>query len=124
MLAHADVFATVYSTMVVEAAIHDRPIVSACLDAPGGWNWPRKYSLPLSEIGGWPTHDRFRRAGAGKVALTASDLEQAVRACLAAPQAETGQRAAFVQREITYTDGSAGKNTAGYLLSLLGRGTS
>ena len=124
MLAHADVFATVYSTMVVEAAIHDRPIVSACLDAPGGWNWPRKYSLPLSEIGGWPTHDRFRRAGAGKVALTASDLEQAVRACLAAPHAEAAQRAAFVQREITYTDGSAGKNTAGYLLSLLGRGTS
>lgn len=122
MMAHADVFTTVYSTMVVEAAIHDRPIVSACLDAPGGWNWPRKYSLPLSEIGGWPTHDRFRRAGAGKVALTVMELEQAVRSGLKAPQAEADQRAAFVQREITYTDGSAGRRTADYLLSLLDRG--
>ncbi len=71
MMAHADVFLTVYSTMVVEAAVHDRPIVSVCLDTPGGWNWPRKYSLPLSEIGGWPTHARFRQSrsrqgGAGR----------------------------------------------------------
>jgi hypothetical protein len=66
MMAHSDVFLTVYSTMVVEAAIHDRPIVSVCMDAPGGWNWPRKFSLPLSQIGNWPTHDRFRVAGAGR----------------------------------------------------------
>src|SRR3989304_2046646 len=34
MMTYADVFVTVYSTMVVEAAIHDRPIVSLCLDSP------------------------------------------------------------------------------------------
>jgi hypothetical protein len=122
MMAHADVFTTVYSTMVVEAAIHDRPIVSACLDAPRGWDTPRKYSLPLSRIGGWPTHDRFRRAGAGKVALTMEELEQAIRSGLESPQAEAAHRAAFVQREITYTDGSAGRRTADILLSLLDRG--
>ncbi len=76
MMAHADVFLTVYSTMVVEAAVHDRPIVSVCLDTPGGWNWPRKYSLPLSEIGGWPTHARFRQAGAGRVALDEAEPEE------------------------------------------------
>ncbi len=69
MMAYSDVFLTVYSTMVVEAAIHDRPIVSVCFDAPGGWNVSGRFDLPLSKIGEWPTHQRFREAGAGKVAF-------------------------------------------------------
>ena len=69
MMAYSDIFLTVYSTMVVETAIHDRPIVSVCIDAPGGWNTPGKFSLSLSEIGEWPTHQRFRWAGAGRVAF-------------------------------------------------------
>jgi hypothetical protein len=52
MMAHSDVFVTVYSTMVVEAAIHDRPIVSACIDAPNGWDRAHKYSLhPFHRLG-------------------------------------------------------------------------
>jgi len=123
MMAHADVFLTVYSTMVVEAAIHDRPIVSACLDAPGGWNTPRKYSLPLSRIGDWPTHDRFRQAGAGLVAHDPATLRQAIVAGLTRPSAQQAARQAFVQREITYTDGSAGRRTGEYLASLLAGST-
>lgn len=119
MLAHSDVFLTVYSTMVVEAAVHDRPIVSACIDAPRGWNRRRKYSLPLSKIGDWPTHDRFRRAGAGRVALDERQLRQAIDDYLADPQADAAARRAFLEREITYTDGSAGRRTGEYLLRLL-----
>lgn len=121
MMAHADVFLTVYSTMVVEAAVHDRPIVSACIDAPGGWNWPRKYSLPLSDIGNWPTHQRFREAGAGKVALDERELRAAIEAYLKNPGLDSEARHAFVAREITFTDGSAGRRTGAYLLSLAGR---
>ena len=66
MMAHSDVFLTVYSTMVVEASIHATPIVSVTIDSPTGW--PGEYTLPLTKIGGWPTHSRFRQAGAGRVA--------------------------------------------------------
>ncbi len=118
MMAHADVFLTVYSTMVVEAAIHDRPIVSVCLDTPGGWNWPRKYSLPLSEIGGWPTHARFRQAAAGRVALDEASLKTHIEAYLNDPTADADARRAFVRREITFTDGSAGRRTAEFLAAL------
>jgi hypothetical protein len=121
MMAHADVFLTVYSTMVVEAAVHDRPIVSACLDSPKGWDWPRKYTLPLSRIGDWPTHRRFREAGAGQVALDERQLRLAINAGLGAPQAESPARRAFVEREITFTDGGAGRRTAEHLLELLSR---
>ncbi len=117
MMAHSDVFLTVYSTMVVEAAIHDRPIVSVCFDAPGGWNQPGKFSLALSKIGDWPTHRRFREAGAGKVAMNEAELREAIDCALRDPQAEQAARQAFIRRECTYVDGRAGERTAEYLLS-------
>jgi len=127
MMAHADVFLTVYSTMVVEAAIHDRPIVSVCLDAPRGWGYTRrfylrKYSLPLSKIGDWPTHDRFRKSGAGRVVFDPAQLREAVDAYLRDPGADREARRAFVEREVTYTDGSAGRRTGEYLASRIARG--
>jgi hypothetical protein len=121
MMAHSDVFLTVYSTMVVEAAIHERPIVSVCIDAPGGWNWPRKFSLPLSQIGNWPTHMRFRQSGAGRVALTETELCEAVNYSLQNPDADRENRRAFIQSECTYIDGNAGRRTGEYLLSLLNK---
>lgn len=117
MMAHSDVFTTVYSTMVVEATIHKRPIVSVCIDSPTGW--PGKYTLPLSKIGGWPTHSRFRESGAGREALNEVQLEQAINYYLENPNADQLSRQTFIERECTYTDGSAGKHTANFLLSKL-----
>jgi CDP-glycerol glycerophosphotransferase (TagB/SpsB family) len=123
MMAHADVFLTVYSTMVVEAALHDRPIVSVCIGARG-WGYTAatqcKYSLAL--IGDWPTHDRFRRSGAGRVVFDRRQLAEAVAAYLADPASDGVARREFVAREITYTDGTAGSRTAEALLALLERG--
>jgi CDP-glycerol glycerophosphotransferase (TagB/SpsB family) len=119
MMAYSDVFLTVYSTMVVETAIHDRPIVAACMDVPGGWNTPGKFSLSLREIGEWPTHQRFRWAGAGKVAFNEAELRDAVNAYLLNPDLDREQRRKFIQDEVTYMDGSAGRRTGEYLLNLL-----
>lgn len=119
MLAHADVFLTVYSTMVVEAAVHDRPVVSVCLDHPTGWDAPRKYTLPLSEIGGWPTHQRFRESGAGIVTANREELCEAINHYLCHPEADLEARREFVRREITFTDGSAGWRTGRYLRDLV-----
>ncbi len=119
MMAHSDVFVTVYSTMVVETAIHGRPIVSLCLDTPGGWPAERKYSLSLSEIGNWPTHDRFRQARAGRVALDESQAIEAINAYLEQPELDAERRAAFVREEVTYTDGSAGRRTGEFLAALV-----
>lgn len=120
MMAHADVFLTVYSTMVVETSIHDRPIVAVCLDTPGGWNWPNKFSLPLSQIGEWPTHQRFRQSGSGKVAYSEDELLEAVNFYLKNPSAELEERRAFIKRECTFTDGNAGRRTGEFLLKIAG----
>ncbi len=118
MMAYSDVFLTVYSTMVVETAIHGRPIISVCLDTPGGWAAPRKYSLPLSQIGNWPTHKRFRDSGAGRVVYNEHELREAIDLYLERPDTDAEARKRFVEQEVTFTDGSAGRRTGEYLLSL------
>jgi CDP-glycerol glycerophosphotransferase (TagB/SpsB family) len=119
MMAYADVFLTVYSTMVVETAIHDRPIISVTIDTPGGWNMPDVYSLPLTAIGEWPTHLRFRESGAGRVAVNQEELQQYIDFYLTDPTADSENRHKFIQNECTYTDGSAGGRTGEYLLHLI-----
>ncbi len=121
MMAYSDVFLTVYSTMVVEAAIHETPIVSVCIDNPGGWNQSGKFSLALSEIGNWPTHQRFRLSGAGLEAQDYETLKDAVNHYLRDPQVDLEKCRQFILDECTFTDGTAGKRTAEYLLSVIGR---
>ncbi|MDW8277618.1 MAG: CDP-glycerol glycerophosphotransferase family protein [Anaerolineales bacterium] len=121
MLAYSDVMVTVYSTMLVECAVHDTPMVAAVLDTPGGWNVPGKFSLALKDIGHWPTHLRFRQARAGKVAANEHELREALNAYLKNPQLDADARRKFVENEITCTDGTSGKLTAAFILQVLGK---
>lgn len=122
MMAYSDVVVTVYSTMLVETAVHDTPMIAAVIDAPGGWNAPGKYSLALRDIGNWPTHRRFRVAKAGRIASNEGELRSLVNAYLEQPDLDRAERRKFVQDEITYLDGSAGSRTARFILALLNRG--
>ncbi len=119
MMAHSDVFVTVYSTMLVETAVHDTPIVAAVLDVPGGWNVPGKFSLSLRSIGNWPTHKRFREAKAGRVAANEQQLCDAINAYLRNPDLDAVERKVFVEKEITFTDATAGARTAEFILKIL-----
>jgi CDP-glycerol glycerophosphotransferase (TagB/SpsB family) len=125
MLAYSDVFVTVYSTMVVEAAVHDTPIVAAVIDSPNGWNHPGKFSLSLKEIGDWPTHKRFRDAKAGLVVTHETELRDALNLYLKDSTLDSAQRRKFIEDEITFTDGTSGRRTAEFILKVLeeiGRG--
>jgi len=119
MMAHSDVFVTVYSTMVVETAVHDTPIVAAVIDTPSGWNKPKKFSLSLKEIGNWPTHQRFREAKAGQVAQNETELRDVLNAYLKDSKLDAAERRKFIEQEITYTDATAGKRTAEYIIKVL-----
>ncbi len=119
MMAHSDVMVTVYSTMLVETAVHDTPMIAAVIDTPGGWNRHRKYSLSLKRIGNWPTHKRFREARAGRVAANRIELCEAINSYLKDPLIDSSERRQFVQQEITYTDATAGRRTAEYILHVL-----
>jgi hypothetical protein len=121
MMAYSDVVVTVYSTMLVETAVHDTPMIAATIDVPGGWNKKGKFSLSLKEIGDWPTHKRFRDAKAGRVATNESELRDALNMYLKDRTIDSAERRKFVEDEITFTDASSGKRTAEYILSILGK---
>lgn len=119
MMANSDIFLTVYSTMVLETAIHKTPIISVCFDVPDGWGDPNRFYLPLSTIGGWPTHERFIKAGAGRVAFNERELRLLINYYLSKPYDDIEKQQKFINDECTYTDASAGRRTAGFLLSLI-----
>ena len=116
MLAYCDVLVTIYSTMVVEAALHGKPSVSACIDAPVGWK--DKFSLPLREIADWPTATRVNQAKAGKLAMTADELRQAINIYLSNPDLDMAERRKFLEDEMTFLNGEATRVTAECLWSL------
>jgi hypothetical protein len=120
MMAYSDVVVTVYSTMLVETAIHDTPLIAAVLDTPGGWNVRGKYSLALKSIGDWPTHQRFRIAKAGRIAANAAELAELLNLYLSDRTLDGAARRNFVANEITFTDASAGRRTAAFIMNLLG----
>jgi CDP-glycerol glycerophosphotransferase (TagB/SpsB family) len=119
MMAYSDVMVTVYSTMVVEASVHGTPVVSLCIDSPNGW--PGKYTLPLSEIGDWPTHQRFRESMSGREATDQESLLKAVNHYLRDPNADVDARHVFLKKECSYLDGTAGRRTADFILSIMNK---
>ncbi len=119
MMAYSDVVVTVYSTMLVETAVHDTPMIAATIDVPGGWNKKNKFSLSLKEIGDWPTHKRFREAKAGRVAADENQLREALNMYLRDRGVDSIERRKFVESEITFTDASSGKRTAEFILNVL-----
>ena len=119
MMAYSDVVVTVYSTMLVETAVHDTPMIAATIDVPGGWNKPNKFSLSLKEIGDWPTHQRFRWAKAGRVATNENELRDALNLYLKDRTVDSAERRKFVEDEITFTDANSGKRTAEFILGVL-----
>jgi hypothetical protein len=73
----------------------------------------------MSQIGIWPTHSRFRASGAGRVANNEAELCEAINAYFADPNADLKDQKRFVVEECTFVDGSAGRRTGEYLISLL-----
>ncbi len=118
MLAHADVVVTIYSTMVVEAAIHDKPVISACINSPTGWK--DHYWIPLSEVPTWPTAARVDELKASRVAFTSEQLVEALNLYLENPRLDAENRQRFVKQELTFLKpGEATQKTAEFFLSLL-----
>jgi hypothetical protein len=119
MMAYSDVVVTVYSTMLVETAVHDTPMIAATIDVPGGWNKKGKFSLSLKEIGDWPTHKRFIQAKAGRVATNENELRDVLNMYLKDRTVDSNERRKFVEDEVTFTDAGSGKRTADFILYVL-----
>jgi hypothetical protein len=54
------------------------------------------------------------------VAADENQLREVLNAYLRNPQLDAAERKAFIEQEITYTDASAGRRTAEFILKVLG----
>jgi hypothetical protein len=117
MLKYSDVLVTVYSTMVVEAALQDTPFISACINTDKGWE--KNYWIPLSEVPGWPTARRVVSSNAGKTTLTRANLVQALNVYLTERSLNAEERKNFTIQELTFIHGESTTRTADTILSLL-----
>lgn len=117
MLKYSDILVTVYSTMVVEAALQDTPFISACINTDKGWE--KNYWIPLSEVPGWPTARRVVSSNAGKTTLTRADLVQALNVYLTEKSLNAEERKKFTIQELTFIHGESTTRTAETILSLL-----
>jgi hypothetical protein len=118
MLAHCDVLVSIYSTMVLEAALHDKPTISVCIDSPTGWE--DNYWIPLRDVPSWPTAARVNELGAGLNAFTPQELVETLDRYLKDPSLHRENRRRFVEQELTYVNGESTQVTADFLLKLAG----
>ena len=117
MLAYSDIMTTIYSTMVVEAAVFDTPTISICINSPEGWG--DKFWIPLSDVPHWPTAARVNETKAGITVFSKEELLQAINIYLNDPATQREERRQFLLNEITYLNGDATDKTAEFLLSLV-----
>jgi len=118
MIAHCDMMISIYSTMVVEAALHNKPVISACINSPTGW--PENFWIPLDEVPSWPTAKRVVACNASETALTIQQLIDAINRYTQNPNLHAEGRRKFIEQELSYLEvGEAVQNTADYIVSLL-----
>jgi hypothetical protein len=111
-LRHADVVVCFFSTLNLEAAIVDRPIINCCIyDWRGGGLGLGSRVLELSHL------QSMIRSDCSAVVFSADELRAEIQTALADPDQRRNQRKAFINSEIGMGDGHASRRTADAILN-------
>lgn len=117
-LYHADIVITWASTMIIDAAVFDKPIVLVGFDAT-----PRPYAKSIRQYYDYTHQRRIIETGGVRLAQTPAELADCVRAYLADPKLDAAGRAAIRREYCGTLDGTAGHRLAEVLLAHCGDGT-
>ena len=110
-LFHADLVVCFFSTLNLEAAIVDRPIVNCCIyDLRGGKLGKNSRVLEVSHL------QNLIKSKSSQIIFNAQALRESIRAELEDPSKRRAARKAFVTAEISLTDGCAVERAAKAIL--------
>ena len=98
-------------------AIHDKPIINACLPTQEGYG--QDFWVPIHEVPTFPTSTRVNATGAGRLVTNELELQEALSAYLADPSLDSKHRRQFLQQELTFLAGEGTRQTANFLLGLV-----
>jgi CDP-Glycerol:Poly(glycerophosphate) glycerophosphotransferase len=118
---HSDVVLNVASTITIEAAIFDTPIVNIAFDDAPAEARPFLES-PLRYYS-YTHYQQIVRTGAAPIAKTAAEMIDLVNAYLADPARDAESRRRVVAEQCEFTDGRSAERIAGVMVrQLMGRG--
>lgn len=116
LLRYSDVFVTLFSTMVLESAVNDTPIVSVAIDPPIEWRTGR--TMSITDALDWPTHERIVNSNTSIVAMNYDEMIEGINTYLDDPKMHSCQRRDFAIQECTYVDGNSADRIAKYISNL------
>ncbi len=116
LIRHADVNVNLNSTMTLECALHDRPVVNIGFDLLS----PPPFGRPLAEFFDlWEHYRPVLRLGAARTAGSAADLAREINAYLVDPARDRAGRAAFAALEIAAPHGAGAARVTEALAAIL-----
>lgn len=113
-LYHADLVITWASTMIIDAAVFDKPIVLVGFDSA-----PRTYGRSIRQYYDYAHQRRILETGGVRLARTPGELADYTRAYLADRRRDASGRAAIRREYCGRLDGTAGRRLAAIILAHL-----
>lgn len=113
---HSDVVVNVASTITIDAAIFDTPVVCVGFDIRGD----RPYLKSVRRFYDFDHYRKLAQTGGFRIAYSKDALLQELRSYLADPARDRDGRRRIVEEQCYYQDGRSGERVAKYILKLLG----
>jgi len=113
---HSDVVVNVASTIAIEAAIFDTPVVNVAFDG----ETPLEFARSARRYYRFTHYQNVTRHGAVRVADTPADLVAHVRRYLDDPALDRDGRARMVAEQCQFTDGRSAERVARFVVDELG----
>ena len=111
ILYHSNILLTEYSTLMIEGAIFDLPIINVAMFNFRNTDKPASYYETYTHI------KRILNTGACKNAYTIDQILNYIKMSLKNPSLEKNQRKMLVNQEITTNKGIAGEIIGNYIVS-------
>jgi hypothetical protein len=120
LVRHCDVNVNFSSTMTLDFAIHDKPVVNVAFDA----SHPPRFRMPMWEyVCQFPHYQPVMDLGASRFAHSAEELAAQVNAYLDDPALDREGRQRFVALEVGTPVGQSGARIVDVLQEIAGRGS-
>jgi CDP-glycerol glycerophosphotransferase (TagB/SpsB family) len=112
---HSDVVVNIASTITIDAAVFDTPVVCIGFDMRG----ERPYLESVRRFYDYEHYRKLTKTGGFRIAWSKSELLDQIRLYLKDPSRDRDNRLKIVQQQCQYVDGRAGERVAMYLLEIL-----
>jgi CDP-glycerol glycerophosphotransferase (TagB/SpsB family) len=112
---HADVMINMASTVTIDAAVFDTPIICECIDLFG----KRDIKNSIYRFYAFDHFSKLSENNGFELVRTLESLDDQIKFCLDNPLHKKEGRSRIVDQQCVYRDGKSGYRTASYILEVL-----